>query len=92
MLLLTLKTTPITHGKDDFRDCVRHLEVEDVNFRGIYFTWSKILMVRMVSSKRSIVSLGTLTCCLIFRLLRLSFTHIDLLIIALGSHPPDSLA
>ena len=31
----------ITRGMDDFRDCVHHLEVEDINFKGLYFTWSK---------------------------------------------------
>ncbi|XP_024979732.1 uncharacterized protein LOC112516751 [Cynara cardunculus var. scolymus] len=28
-------------GMDDFRQCVRHLEVEDVNYKGLFFTWSK---------------------------------------------------
>ncbi|XP_024965011.1 uncharacterized protein LOC112505317, partial [Cynara cardunculus var. scolymus] len=26
---------------DDFRQCVRHPEVEDVNFKGLFFTWTK---------------------------------------------------
>ncbi|XP_024964646.1 uncharacterized protein LOC112504921, partial [Cynara cardunculus var. scolymus] len=28
-------------GMDDFLQCVRHLEVEDVNYKGLFFTWSK---------------------------------------------------
>ncbi|XP_024976366.1 uncharacterized protein LOC112514263 [Cynara cardunculus var. scolymus] len=28
-------------GMDDFRECVRNLEVEDINFKGLFFTWSK---------------------------------------------------
>ncbi|XP_024984301.1 uncharacterized protein LOC112520235 [Cynara cardunculus var. scolymus] len=34
-------TSGPNRGMDDFRQCVRHLEVEDVNYKGLFFTWTK---------------------------------------------------
>ncbi|KAI3723868.1 hypothetical protein L2E82_35629 [Cichorium intybus] len=31
----------ISRGMDDFRDCVNRIEMEDLNFKGLFYTWTK---------------------------------------------------
>ena len=37
----TYGTSVISRAMEDFRDCVNHVEMEDLNYKGLFYTWTK---------------------------------------------------
>ena len=74
-------------GMEDFRNCVRHIEVEDTNSRASSTLGLKTLEVLKVSSKKLMVSLVIIMRSLTSSLLRSSFIHTGLQIMALRFSP-----